>query len=93
MSAELYHEIERLEETRRHSESNDWESDMAKNFVFNQKIYDEAVNVYEEAAAPFATCRYLGTIGNEFIHPDIQSIVALHDKMTRALESEKLTLA
>ncbi len=55
--------------------------------------YEEAETVYEEVSAPFATCRYLGTIGNAFIHPEVRAILDLHDEATRALSDEELTLA
>jgi hypothetical protein len=58
-----------------------------------ESIYDEAVAAYEQAAAGYATCRYLGTVGNDAIHPDIVSIVALHDEMTHALSETEMTLA
>lgn len=55
--------------------------------------YDAAVAAYEQATADFATCRYLGTVGNENIHPDIASVVALHDKITQALAETEMALA
>ena len=58
-----------------------------------QEEYDEAVAIYEEAAAPFATCRYLGTVGAEHIHPEILPIIELHDDATDALSLEQLVLA
>ena len=58
-----------------------------------QKEYEESVKLYEKASAPFATCRYLGTVGSEFIHPDIKPILDQHDEVTKALNREELTLA
>ena len=56
-------------------------------------IYDDAVQSYEQASAEYATCRYLGTVGRETIHPDIAAIIGLHDEMTKALSENVLTLA
>jgi hypothetical protein len=58
-----------------------------------ESIYDEAVAVYEQATAGYATCCYLGTVGNDTIHPDIAPIVALHDAVTHALSETEMTLA
>ncbi len=58
-----------------------------------QELYEEAEVIYEKASAPFATCRYLGTIGNGFIHPEVRAILDLHDEATRALSDAELTLA
>ena len=56
-------------------------------------IYDNAVAAYEQATVGYATCRYLGTVGNGNIHPDIASIVALHDESTHALAETEMILA
>jgi hypothetical protein len=58
-----------------------------------EQVYDNAVVAYEHAAAKYATCRYLGTVGNTAIHPDIASIVALHDEKTHALSEAEMALA
>jgi hypothetical protein len=56
-------------------------------------IYDDAVQAYEQASADYATCRYLGTVGNETMHPNIAPIVGLHDEMTKALSETEMLLA
>jgi hypothetical protein len=38
----------------------------------------------------YATCRYLGTLGSDAIHPDVQTIVEVHDKITRCEEPLEL---
>lgn len=38
---------------------------------------------YEQSQDPFATCRFIGTLGLEQIHSDLHTIVKLHDRMTR----------
>jgi hypothetical protein len=55
--------------------------------------YDIAVAVYEQASAEYATCRYLGTVGNGEIHPDTAAIVTLHDETTHAHAETGMTLA
>ena len=45
---------------------------------------------YETASAGFATCTYIGPIGNEAIHPQVAPIVAFHDQATRAESGLKL---
>ena len=56
-------------------------------------IYDEAEVAYQQAVAGYATCHYLGTVGNGEIHPDIAAIVSLHDEMTHAHAETVMTLA
>ena len=41
-------------------------------------------------AGSFATCRFLASLGNPFVHPDVLRIVELHDRMTRAMEKAPL---
>jgi len=67
--------------------------DYQEAFSLYQEHYDMAEKIYEEASAPFATCRYLGTVGSEFVHPEVQAILDIHDEATRAFQSEELTLA
>lgn len=52
------------------------------------KKWDEA---YQKVAANFATCEFLGALGNQASHPEIAPIVQLHDEATRA--HSKLPLA
>jgi len=46
---------------------------------------------YDARQAPFATCRFIASLGNPFVHPEVLRIIELHDEMTRA--SENLPLA
>ncbi len=46
---------------------------------------------YQSCAAKWATCEFLRHIGNRTIHPEVQSILTLHDDTTRA--ESKLQLA
>jgi len=46
---------------------------------------------YKTASAEWATCELIRTIGNSIIHPEAQSILKLHDDVTRA--ESKLPLA
>ena len=84
--------------------STDWRQESSETYIHDdemimeavqlyQEEYDNAVAVYKEAAAPFATCRYLGTVGSEYIHPEIAPIIELHDDATGALGSEQSILA
>ncbi len=38
----------------------------------------------------YATCRYLGTLGSDAIHPDVAMVVEVHDKITRCDEPLEL---
>lgn len=38
---------------------------------------------YEQKQAGFATCRYVETLGRKEIHPEVQTVLALHDRFTR----------
>ena len=40
--------------------------------------------MYESAAKDFAACEYLDSIGSGLIHPEIASVVKLHDELSRA---------
>jgi len=94
MSAKLMYEVERFQEEHKDKLSRDpFGFDDAQHLSLKQKTYEEAVKVYEKAAAPFATCRYLGTVGNEFVHPEVRPILDLHDKTTKALSAGELVLA
>lgn len=48
-----------------------------------QGEYDRAVEIYETRQRNFATCRYLGTLGDGTIADGIAPIVELHDRITR----------
>lgn len=46
---------------------------------------------YETVSAEFASCTFIGPIGNEILHPQVAPVVAFHDNATRA--ESGLTLA
>ena len=41
--------------------------------------YERWKEDYETRQAQFATCRFLGPLGNPFVHPEAVQIVELHD--------------
>jgi hypothetical protein len=49
-----------------------------------QRRFAKWLSRYAAACSDRATCRYLGHVGHEFIHPQISPIVELHDRETRA---------
>ena len=54
--------------------------------ITDQKLllwYERWKEDYETRQAQFATCRFLGPLGNPFVHPDAVRIVELHDFTTR----------
>ena len=48
-------------------------------------------NKYESSSKDWATCRLISAIGNREMHPDVQTIVNIHDEATRT--ESKLNLA
>lgn len=42
---------------------------------------------YESCQQAYATCRLVGTLGRDLIHPELQTIVQIHDRMTRIEQS------
>lgn len=48
------------------------------------------VRRYEETAAPFASCRYVETLGRGAVHPAAESVRELHDRLSRALDDLKI---
>lgn len=45
---------------------------------------------YERRARDYAACRYLKTLGSERTHPQVQPVLALHDRMSGALSARAL---
>lgn len=41
---------------------------------------------YTAKQARYATCRFLGTLGNECVHPEVARIIEVHDRITRCRE-------
>jgi hypothetical protein len=56
-----------------------------------QRRYEQWQSEYLERQSGYATCRFLGTMGPETVHPEIEPVVELHDRLTRC--DEKLELA
>lgn len=43
---------------------------------------------YEDAARGYAACRFVETLGSGAAHTDLQSVIALHDAESRALDTQ-----
>ncbi len=41
---------------------------------------------YDAKQSRFATCRFLGTLGDERVHPEAADIIEVHDRLTRCRE-------
>lgn len=39
---------------------------------------------YHQASQAYATCKLIETVGNGLVHPEVQTILRLHDELTRA---------
>lgn len=46
------------------------------------------VAAYEPVAARFAACHHVATLGSGAVHADVQGVIALHDRESRALRHE-----
>lgn len=55
-----------------------------------EALFAQWKKAYEMSSGYYATCRYLGAMGNDAVHPAIEKIISLHDNITRAHESLKL---
>jgi hypothetical protein len=51
-----------------------------------QQRFDQWLSAYTARQAGYATCRYLEMVGNSAIHPEIGTIIEVHDKITRCQE-------
>lgn len=56
-----------------------------------QAGFQEWLADYKAVQARYATCRFLGAIGSGMVHPELETIIEVHDKVTRC--GETLTLA
>lgn len=56
-----------------------------------QTRFERWQSEYAAKQALYATCRFLGTLGTDCVHPEIASIIELHDRTTRC--SDMLELA
>jgi hypothetical protein len=52
-----------------------------------QECFDQWLAEYTSSQSQYATCRYLGTFGAKTVHPEIETIIEVHDKITRCDES------
>jgi hypothetical protein len=55
------------------------------------RLFQQWESAYARKQARYATCRFLGELGAERVHPEVQGIIELHDRMTRC--HERLELA
>jgi hypothetical protein len=49
------------------------------------------IATYEAAAAPFAACEWIDSLGSGLVHPDVRPVLELHDELSRA--TQQLPLA
>lgn len=52
-------------------------------------LREQWVADYERAAASYAACRYLESLGSGTIHPQVAEVMALHDRESRALDTNR----
>ena len=45
-----------------------------------QQRFDKWLAAYMSHQSQYATCRYLGTLGSNAVHPDVETIVEVHDQ-------------
>jgi hypothetical protein len=55
-----------------------------------QDRFEQWLSTYKTSQSGYATCRYLGTIGRGTVHPAVENIIEVHDKVTRCGESLEL---
>ncbi len=48
--------------------------------------FDKWLADYQTRQAKYATCRYVGTLGDEAVHPAVEQVIAAHDAATRCHE-------
>lgn len=51
-----------------------------------QRLFEKWKAAYVERQANFATCRFLGASGDDPVHPEVETIVEVHDRTTRCHE-------
>ncbi len=51
-----------------------------------QARFEEWQACYAKFQAPYATCKFVGAIGQTIVHPQAAAIIELHDRTTRCLE-------
>lgn len=55
-----------------------------------QRRFDKWLAAYMSRQSQYATCRPIGTLGSAAVHPDVQTIVEVHDEITRCNEPLEL---
>ena len=50
----------------------------------SEQAYRKWEGAYQRESADYATCQFVGFIGNEAAHPDVQPLIDFHDESTRA---------
>jgi len=55
-----------------------------------QKRFEAWKSTYVELQSEYATCRFLGAIGDGNIHPEVATIIDVHDRTTRCHEPLEL---
>lgn len=69
-----------------HANTHNYPSDNAE----AAQRYEKWKTEYEVRQRGYATCRFLGRLGNEMVHPEVSQFVELHDFATRCNEQLKL---
>lgn len=49
-------------------------------------VRSQWIAAYEQAAAAFAACHFLNSVGSERVHPELGRVIELHDREARANE-------
>jgi len=55
-----------------------------------QRRFEKWQSEYLARQSNYATCRFLGTMGPEAVHPEIEALVELHDRLTRCQDELEL---
>jgi hypothetical protein len=63
-----------------------WPRDSAE----KQECFDQWLAGYMSNQSRYATCCYLGTLGASTVHPEIETLIEVHDKITRCHEPIEL---
>jgi hypothetical protein len=63
-----------------------WPHDGAK----QQQRFETWLTAYMSKQSQYATCQYLGTLGSDTVHPDVATVMEVHDKITRCDEPLEL---
>jgi hypothetical protein len=52
-----------------------------------QEHFAQWLDEYQKLQAGYATCRYLATIGDAPLHPEVETVLQVHDHLTRCQEA------